>query len=463
MRIMLLVGLCLTLSCTAMVGDLDGGATGGGNGGGSQSGGGAGGGGAFDSGAGGGGAGDSGAGGGRADGGAVGGTVDSGAGGGAADSGVRDAGITGAWYPPRSLVDDLGRLAIGNQVHIVGHLNNQLVHRRSPDNGATWTAADIIAPAAGNFPAMYGGFYAQGDSLYLLTASADMASSAAGGGLLLDFRRSSDNGATWTAPVAVTPQSTPLFRARIAASGQFIHVAGTVDPLGSASYWYFRSTDNGATWAATALATSLGKYGGGQTIAVDGATVHAAYTDATGWVGGGPTWYLRSVDNGATWSAPVNIGETSSVSSRQARVQLTANGGKVFAGWQRESPVFGAAVPADRIGFNRSLDDGQTWGTTQVLPQNTGIDRNHLHVWIGPSGGVHFVWRHGDSGDTVPDPAGYMFSPDYGTTWQTSTLAIDTTAVGDTNHPWSIVANAQAVHVLTGPSGAMLYSGKRLP
>ncbi len=56
-----------------------------------------------------------------------------------------------------------------------------------------------------------------------------------------------------------------------------------------------------------------------------------------------------------------------------------------------------------------------------------------------------------------------MFSPDYGTTWQTSTRAIDTTNVGDTNHPWNIVANGQAVHVLTGPSGTMLYSGRRLP
>ncbi len=52
---------------------------------------------------------------------------------------------------------------------------------------------------------------------------------------------------------------------------------------------------------------------------------------------------------------------------------------------------------------------------------------------------------------------------DYGATWQASTLAVDTTAAGDTNHPLNIVVNGQAVHVLTGPSGTMLYSGRRLP
>ena len=112
---------------------------------------------------------------------------------------------------------DLGRLAIGNQVHIVGHLNNQLVHRRSADNGVTWTSPDVISAAAGNFPAMYGGLFAQGDSVYLITAAEE--------------------------------------------------------------------------------------------------------------------------------------------------------------------------------------------------PQNTGIDRNHEHVSMGPNGAVHFIWRHGDGGDSTPDPAGYMSSP----------------------------------------------------
>ena len=73
------------------------------------------------------------------------------------------------------------------------------------------------------------------------------------------------------------------------------------------------------------------------------------------------------------------------------------------------------------------------------------------------------MWRHGDSGDVTPDPAGYMYSPDYGATWRTRVIAIDTTATLGTNHPWSIVANATAVHILTGPSGTMQYAYRLLP
>jgi len=44
-------------------------------------------------------------------------------------------------------------------------------------------------------------------------------------------------------------------------------------------------------------------------------------------------------------------------------------------------------------------------------------------------------------------------------------MAIDTTAATGANHPWSIVANATAVHVhvLSGPDGNMQYGRRLLP
>lgn len=367
------------------------------------------------------------------------------------------------WSSPRSLVDDLGRLAIGNQVHIVGHTNGQLVHRRSRDNGTTWTAAKVVAPAAGNFPAMYGGFYAQGDTLFLVTADAEMASSAAAGGRQLRFRRSDDNGDTWTNPVAINTSASPIFRGRIAAFQSYVHFVGGSNPTTNASLWYFRSIDGGATWSARQLAMNLGTYGGGQSVAVDGETVHITYTDANGSIGAGPTRYIRSIDHGATWSPPMMIGENTPSSSRQARVQLAAANGRVFACWQREPAMSGDALPPDRIGYNTSADGGLTWGDARVLPEDTGLDRNHQHVWMSSLGGVHILWRAGDSGDSAPDPAGYTFSPDYGATWVPRVIAIDTTATLGANHPWAVVANDRAAHVLTGPNGAMQYAARLLP
>lgn len=376
-----------------------------------------------------------------------------------------DAGAN-LWSAPISLVEDLGRLAIGNQLHIVGHLGGYLVHRRSADNGATWSAPSTIAPAAGNFPAMYGGFFAEGDTLALITADDDMDSAASVGGRTIRFRRSTNNGDTWTSPVTLNSAVNPIYRGRVASHGNFIHFAGTSMPTGpdGASEWYFRSIDFGATWTATALASNLGTYGAGQTLAVEGDTVHIAYTSVLTGIGSGPALYIRSTDDGATWSQPVAIGESSSVSDRQARVQLTAADGHVFACWQREALASGGGLPPDRIGYNTSANDGVTWGTARVLPQDMGVERNHQHAWLAPGGGVHMLWRHGDSGDTIDDPAGVMSSFDYGATWQPRTIAIDTTAtLAGANHPWAIVANGVAVHVLVGPRGAMQYARRRLP
>jgi len=376
-----------------------------------------------------------------------------------------DSNGASSWSAPTSLVDDLGRLAIGNQLHIVGHLGGQLVHRLSADEGLTWGAPTVIAPASGNFPAMYGGFYATGNALFLVTADADMDSSASAGGRLIRFRRSDDNGATWTLPVDINSAGSLMYRGRVAASQNVVHFVGTSGPTAGsgASLWYFRSPDLGVTWSGSALASGLGTYGGGQTVAVDGATVHIAYTDANGSIGAGPTLYIRSTNKGASWSTPVVIGENTTGNTRQARVQLAAADGHVFACWQREPEMSGGTLPSDRLGYNTSSDDGVSWGTARLLPEDTGVERNHHHIWMATGGGAHVLWRHGDSSDTVPDPAGYKYSPDYGATWLPRVIAIDTTATLGSNHPWAAVANSTSVHLLTGPSGTMQYARKALP
>jgi hypothetical protein len=339
-------------------------------------------------------------------------------------------------------------------VHVVGHIGTDLVHRSSSDDGDSWGAPTVIAPAAGNFPAMYGGLFAAGDDVYLVTAVDDMAS----GPRQMDFRRSVDNGANWGQPVRITGAGEETFRARIAASGSFVHVVGTSAPTPDASVYYFRSTDGGTSFEnGIELASGLGEYGGGQTVAVDGATVHVAYTTAVNGVGAGPTSYIRSTDNGANWSAPVIIGESSAESSRQARVQLAAADGRVFACWQREAAMTGGALPPDRLGYNVSADGGLSWGTAQVLPEDSGINRNHQQVWMAPGGGVHLAWRHGDSSE---DAAGYLHSPDYGQSWQPRVLAIDTAGA---NHPFSIVADAEAAHLITRPDNSMQYANRLLP
>ena len=350
------------------------------------------------------------------------------------------------WSEPVSLVDAYGRLALGNQMHVVGHTGGQMVHRSSLDNGATWSGPTTISAAAGNFPMQYGGLYADGDAVYLLTAAGDMGPSSQP----LDFRKSIDNGQTWSHPIRITGAGQDIRRANIVVNGDNVHVFGGQSGAGGfgTGLFYFRSTNGGANW--NPGVELYNNADASARLAVDGNTLHVAFGDKLASNSfGGRSAYIRSADNGATWSAPIFIGE----SGRQARQQIVAADGQVFAIWQREALNQGDPLPADRLGYNRSLDGGLTWLGPALLPRDSGVNREHQQTWLTPGGGLHLSWSHGDPGNPASSN-GYMFSPDYGATWLDREIAFDTAFSG--NLPHNIIADENWVHILAEP-GAGTY------
>lgn len=366
----------------------------------------------------------------------------------------------GGWEKPvAGVVETHGRLAAGKWVHVVGHRGGKLVHRASKDHGITWEKETVIAEGTRDFPMMYGGIFvkagggAKEDTVYLLCSEGYMGGDAR----VLNFRRSNDGGATWSAPVRVTDEGHEMIRARIVASGDFVHVGGAAAPKPSGKMLYVRSVDGGKTWEKVReLAKDLGEYGGGQTVAVDGNTVHLAYTKVRNGLGGGDTFYIRSLDNGATWSDPVDIGEKGPDSDRQARAQIVAAGGHVLVTWQREGKFTGAPVPAMRLGYNTSGDGGKTWDGAKILP-GEGTDRNHQQICMTADGAACVCWREGAVTET--DSMGCMSSKNFGRDWDTTPSGF---ATGKANHPYSIACDGVAVHVLCGPLEEMVYARKLL-
>ena len=350
------------------------------------------------------------------------------------------------WSQPVSLVEAHGRLAVGNRLHVVGHVGGSLVHRSSQDNGATWNTPKTIAPAANNFPMQYGGLYADGDAVYLLTAAGDMGATSRP----LDVRKSTDNGQNWSHPIRITGAGQDIRRANVVVSGDNVHVFGGQSGAGGygTGLFYFRSTNGGANWDPGVPLYSNAD--ASARLAVDGTTLHVAFGDKLAANSfGGRTAYIHSADNGLTWSAPVFIGEV----GRQARQQIVAADGQVFAIWQREALIQGDPLPADRLGYNRSLDGGLTWLGPDVLPEDSGVNREHQQTWLTPGGGLHLSWSHGSPSDPSSSN-GYMFSPDYGATWLDREIALDTPATS--NLPHNIVADQNWVHILAEP-GAGTY------
>jgi len=363
------------------------------------------------------------------------------------------------WSAPVSLVSAYGRIALGNRVHVVGHTGGNLVHRSSQDNGTTWSAASTVAPASVNYPMQYGGLFTVGDTVYLLTAAGDMGPASQP----LDFRKSTNNGATWSSPIRITRPGEEIRRANIVASGDMVHVFGGQSGAGGygTGIYYFRSTNGGVNWERGVKLYDQAD--GSARMAVDGTSIHVAFGAKLSTNSfGGRTYYMRSTNNGASWSEPLFMGENSSESDVQARQQIAAADGRVFSMWQRERPFAGGPLPTKRLGYNRSLDGGLNWEGLQILPgdkilaSDTNVTRDHHQIWMIPGGGLHVAWTHGPPGDPS-SPIGYIFSLDYGATWSGPEVAISSAGGGV---PDGIIADDNWVHLMVEPG---IYARRRVP
>lgn len=351
------------------------------------------------------------------------------------------------------------RIAAGDRLHIIAMATGGLVHRSSGDEGATWSAAVPIAASGAILP-LYGPVAVEGAVIHVATRE----------GAVLRMRRSLDGGATWSGPTTLSGYSSDESdRLQVDTDGDFVHVfvgrAGAV-PDSSFKNYYWRSPDRGATWSGvTVLSDPAGPPSPGG-IAAEGGVVHIAYAAIRPGVGtlGHRARFIRSLDNGATWTAPVDISGGST--SPQIRPRPRVANGRVIVLWEESldhNPV-GAYPNATRgqIRANRSSDNGATWAGTFDVTAVSGIYPNHPEIAVGPGPLIHVAYRLSQNQATLTtaDEVGYRLSRDNGATWGDHEIAIDLPSVEA--HPYNAVATPGFVHVLVG-GGTFYHARRNLP
>ncbi len=274
------------------------------------------------------------------------------------------------------------------------------------------------------------------------------------------YTQSADTGLTWSTPVAITDINRNAWNPAIVVYGSNINVVWReIDTVnGHRSSWYEHSLDGGNTWGTSVvLDTAIADW---PAVAVSGNKVYVANDIVTS---SSPynteIFFLRSLDNGTTWSPHQQITFSTGRSEDEA---ISAQGSHVFMSWNdnrngplqifykhsadygvtwdpdvliNSEPSYGTMVSANgpsidvpsagaptghyQIHLNQSADTGATWGPDMNLtndPANTYYypymvcDSNDLHMTYVKSGVGGQYLHSGDGGSTWDTPYNMGFS-----------------------------------------------------
>jgi len=270
--------------------------------------------------------------------------------------------------------------------------------------------------------------------------------------------RSTDNGASWTAPVALNTNAATDAgydwdpRVTTDGEGNWLVVWWSHDTLGGTigpddDILVSRSTDNGVIWTPpVALNTNAATDSGDDwrpQLTTDGegiwVTVWNSDDDLGGTIGGDHDILVsRSTDNGVTWTPPAALNTNAPTDSGDdVRVQLTTDGGgNWLAVWRSDDSLSGTIGTDYDVLVSRSTDDGASWTPPVALNTNASTDSgsDYQPQVTTDRGGIWVAawWSNEPLGGTIGTDYDILFSrsTDNGATW-TPPAPLNTNADSD--------------------------------
>jgi len=238
------------------------------------------------------------------------------------------------------------------------------------------------------------------------------------------YSRSSDGGLTFSTPLTISHSGSGAFNPGIAAGPNGnVYIIWIERSPGSSSIGVFfsRSIDGGTTFSAPQAISNAGADARlGQMIVDARGNIHVLWTDNS--PGNYAGFFSHSSDGGATFSAPLNLSNDTTVSSFNPNAQIAGDSsGAINVVWTENGGPFTA--PFASLLFSRSVDGGNTFSTPLTLDTQTGdpfhpVGMPASGLAVDANGNINLLWsRSRFNGDWNELDVRFAHSSDRGATF----------------------------------------------
>ena len=299
--------------------------------------------------------------------------------------------------------------------------NLEIYYKRSTDAGTTWGADTRLTNSSGS--SYYPAITVSGNKVMVSwTDNRD-------GNYEIYFKKSEDNGNSWSSDVRLTNNSSLSDYPSIDASGNNVVIAWQDNRDGNYEVYSKRSVDGGNNWDADQRLSSNSSFSEYPSVTISGAKVNIAWEDNRD--GNREIYNKYSTDGGVSWSGENRLTNNSSQSTSAS---VTSEGDFVDLTWsdQRDGNW--------EIYYKYSFDGGINFGPDQRLTNASG---NSWYPSISTNDAfIHICWQDARDGNTE---VYYKLSTDGGATWSNDLRL--TNDPGASNIP-SINISGSALHVV---------------
>ena len=296
----------------------------------------------------------------------------------------------------------------GNDVYAVWQAKTtgkyQIIFAKSTDGGATFSIPANLSNATGD--SSYPKIATSGNNIYITwsytTTNKDYD---------VLFAKSNDRGSTFSVPVNISNNLGDSGLPQMSVSGNNVYVTWENNGLGNFEVFVAKSNDNGNTFGIPVNISNDAAPSGAPQIVSSGKNVYVSWMDKTS--GNYDIFVAKSTDGGSTFSAPVNVSNTTKDSGYQ---QITMSGNNVYVVWtetilNKNYDIF----------FAKSTDGGVTFSTPVNVSNNVGPSGwalvtapNNIYVtWEDSTPGNYdiFVAKSTDGGSTFDTPVNVSNTP----------------------------------------------------